>query len=49
MTNVDNESQGVSLVMDRDRSWHKTPKEVRTHLKSRHKDLTYNYCKKKGK
>jgi gag-polypeptide of LTR copia-type/GAG-pre-integrase domain len=47
MINVEKESQGVSLVVDRGRSWHKTSKEGRTRSKSRHKDLTCNYCKKK--
>jgi gag-polypeptide of LTR copia-type len=47
MTNVEKGSQGVGLVTNRGRSWHKTLKECRTRLKSRHKNLTYNYYKKK--
>jgi hypothetical protein len=45
---VEKGSQGVGLVVDCGRSWHKTPKEGRTHSKSRHKDITCNYYKKKG-
>jgi hypothetical protein len=48
MTNIEKGSQGVGLVVDRGRSWHKTLKEGRTRLKLRHKDLICNYCKKKG-
>jgi hypothetical protein len=31
MTNVEEGSQGVGLVVDRDKSWHKTSKEEGTH------------------
>jgi hypothetical protein len=48
MTNVEKGSQYVGLVVDRGRSWYKTPKEGKTRSKSRHMDLTCNYCKKKG-
>jgi gag-polypeptide of LTR copia-type len=31
MTNVEEGSKGVGLVVDRDKSWHKTPKEEGTY------------------
>jgi len=48
MTSVDKGSQGVGLVAERGRSKDKTPMGSRSRSKSKHKNLTCNYCKKKG-
>jgi len=45
MTSVDKGSKGVGLVAKRERSRDKTPMGNRTRSKSKHKNLTYNYCK----
>ena len=46
MTSVDKGSQGVGLVVERGRSRDKTP--TRSRSRSKYKNLTCNYCKKKG-
>jgi len=48
MTSVDKGSQGVGLVTERERSKDKTPIGSRSRSKSKHNNLTCNYCKKKG-
>jgi len=48
MTSVDKGSQDVGLVVERRRSKDKTPMGNRSRSKSKHKNLTCNYCKKKG-
>jgi len=48
ITSVDKGSQGVGLVAERGRSKDKTPMGNRSRSKSKHKNLTCNYCKKKG-
>jgi len=48
MTSVDKGSQGVGLVAERGRPKDKTPMGSRGRSKSKHKNLTCNYCKKKG-
>ena len=48
MTSVDKGSQGVGLVAERGRFRDKTPMENTSRLKSKHKNLICNYCKKKG-
>jgi len=46
MTSVDKRSQDVGLVAERGRSRDKTLMESRSWSKSKHKNLTCNYCKK---
>jgi len=48
ITSVDKRSQGVGLLAERERSRDKTPMENRSRSKSKHNNLTCNYCKKKG-
>ena len=48
MTNNEKGSQGVGLIVEQGRSWDRNSKDTRTRSKSRHKNLTCNYCKKKG-
>jgi len=48
MTSVDKGSQGVGLVAERGRSKDKTPTGNKSRSKPKHKNLTCNYCKKKG-
>jgi len=48
MTSVDKGSQGVGLVAEQRRSSDKTPMGNRSRSKSKHKNLTCYYCKKKG-
>jgi gag-polypeptide of LTR copia-type len=48
MINMEKGGQSVGLVVDRDRSYDKNPKHSRARSKSRHKNLTCNYCRKKG-